>query len=125
MIFSLFYNMLKSPNAKGKILEKWIAERLRHTGLDPQARPEIGSGSGTLKGDIATKLPITIECKNTAVFRSSYLNQAERESLGYQEAVVIWHPPRKPLEASKVFMNYSLFETLLKLAFGKKSSLLK
>jgi len=108
---------MKPRNAKqkGKLLEKWVAERFRHTGIDPQARPEIGSGSGRLKGDIATKLPITIECKNTKTFKANkFMKQVEKESLGYQEFVVIWHPPYKPMEGSYVMMSYSLFERLLK-----------
>jgi hypothetical protein len=108
----------KSRIAKGKLLEKWVAERLRHTGLDPEARREIGSGSGRFKGDIATKLPITFECKNTKNFQAkAYLKQAEEASMGYQEACVIWHPPGTPMENSKVFMPWSLFETLLKSFF--------
>lgn len=111
----------RSAKAKGKLLEKWLAERLRHTGLDPMARPEIGSGSGRFKGDIATKLPITFECKNTKNFQSkAYLAQAEKAAMGYQEAVVVWHPPMTPLEGSKVFMSWSLFESLLKMSFGTK-----
>ena len=110
--------MLKSPKAKGKLLEKFIAEWLRNTGIDPQARPEVGSGSGRYKGDIATKLPLTIECKNTKNFHAEqFMKQAEEASMGYQEAIVIWKPPNKPPENSRVFMSLSLFEKLLKSFF--------
>jgi hypothetical protein len=110
--------MRKNYYKKGRELEKWVSERLRHTGLDPYARPEIGSGSGRFKGDITTKLPITFECKNTANFQAKkFLKQAEDASMGYQEAVVIWHPNGVPMENSKVFMSWSLFETLMKSLF--------
>lgn len=102
------------------MLEKWVAERFRHTGIDPQARPEIGSGSGRLKGDIATKLPITIECKNTRTFKANkFMRQVEKESLGYQDFVIIWHPCGVPMEDSKVFMTYEFFEKLLKSFFNE------
>ena len=107
----------RSRKAKGKLLEKWIAEWLRNTGLDPQARPEIGSGSGRFKGDIATRLPITIECKNQKGFRANqFIEQVEQASLGYQDYCVIWHPPQRPMQGSYVFMPLSLFEKLLKLS---------
>ena len=108
----------QSAIAKGKLFEKWFAERLRHLGLDPNARREIGSGSGRFKGDIATSLPITFELKNTANFHAKkYLKQAEDAAMGYQEACVLWHPPGKPMENYKVFMSASLFESLLKVFF--------
>src|SRR3990167_1033189 len=113
----------RSAKAKGKLLEKWLAERLRHTGLDSMARPEIGSGSGKFKGDIATKLPLTFECKNTKNFQAmAYLRQAEEAGMGYQDAVVVWHPPQTSLEDSKVFINWDLFEKLIKAFFKEKVS---
>lgn len=118
--------MLKSPQAKGKLFEKWFAERLRHLGLDDNARREIGSGSGRFKGDIATKLPITFELKNTKNFSAkAYLKQAEDATMGYQEACVLWKPPGEPMENYKVFMSASLFEKLLKLSFGVKNEVSK
>ena len=117
--FKGFLNAMKprSAKAKGKLLEKFIAEWLRNTGLDPQARPEIGSGAGKFKGDIATKLPLTIECKNQKVFHANkFIEQAEEASFGYQDYCVIWHPPYRPMEGSYVFMPLSLFEKLLKLS---------
>ena len=104
-----------SARAKGKLLEKWVAERLRNTGIDPQARQEIGSGSGMLKGDIATKLPITIECKNSKNFSiRKAVKQAQEASMGYQEHCVIWHPNYVAMENSLVVMPWSLFEKLIK-----------
>lgn len=108
----------RSAKAKGKLFERWFAERLRHIGLDDHARPEIGSGGGRHKGDIATRLPITFELKNTKNFQAkAYLKQAEDAAMGYQEAIVLWHPPGEPMENYKAFMSASLFEKLLKAMF--------
>ena len=108
----------RSAKAKGKLLEKWVAEQLRHSGLDPMARPEIGSGSGTFKGDIATKLPLTFECKNTAKFSpAAFYRQADEAAMGYQDPIVIWHPPQTPMGSSKVMMSWDMFIRLAKSFF--------
>ena len=104
----------QSAKAKGKILEDWIAERLRLSGLDKRAYRQKGSGSGNFKGDVWNDLNLCIEAKNQTNFKPAWFKQAERESLGVQEPIVVWHPPNKPLEDSKVYMNWDYFENLLK-----------
>ena len=104
----------KSAIAKGKLLEEWIVERLRLSGLDTRAYRQKGSGSGLNKGDIWNDLNICFEAKNQANFSPAWFKQAERESMGTQEPVVVWHPQNKPMEDSKVFMNWDYFEKLLK-----------
>lgn len=62
----------KSAVAKGKILEKHIADQIRFKGLDPKAYPAHGSGNTNReKADIWTSWQILgqnvgIECKNQA-----------------------------------------------------------
>ena len=104
---------IKSIHQKGKDLENWIVERLRLSGLDKRAYRQKGSGSGLNKGDVWNALNICIEAKNQKNFHPAWFNQAERESMGTQEPIVVWHPPQKPLEDSKVFMKWDYFERLL------------
>ena len=107
--------MLKSPKKKGWELENFIVHWLRNTKIDPKAIRTPGSGAGRFKGDIYTpNLPIVIECKNTAKFSPKFLEQMDANGMNWQEGVLIWHPPRRPMSGSVVMMNLSLFETLLK-----------
>lgn len=102
----------KSAHQKGKLLESYVADRISH--LDPQAVRQIGSGSGHRKGDIHNSLGLCIECKNTKVFNlKATLAQVRREAMGYQEEVIIWHPPQKPLADSIVVLGLDFFITLL------------
>jgi len=70
---------LKSPKQKGSRLERRIAEDLRHSGLDTEARRMPLSGAfDTLKSDILTSLPLSIECKNQETWNPlKYYEQAE------------------------------------------------
>jgi len=103
----------KSAIQKGKELENWIVERLRLTGLDNRAYRQKGSGNGLNKGDIWNDLNLCIEAKNQKNFQIAWFEQAERESMGTQEPIVVWKPPQQPLEASKVLINWDYFEKLL------------
>ena len=104
----------KSAIQKGKLLENWIVERLHLSELDIRAARNPGSGNGKNKGDICNDLNICFEAKNTA--RPNFneaLKQANREALGTQIPVVVWHMPNTPLEDSKVVIDWHYFETLL------------
>lgn len=105
---------IQSAIAKGKLLENWIVERLRITGLDTRAMRNSGSGNGKNKGDVWNDLNICFEAKNTAKpnFNES-LKQANREAMGTQTPVVVWHMPNTPLENSKVVLDWHYFESLL------------
>ena len=103
----------RSKIAKGKELESWIVERLRLSGLDKRAYRQKGSGNGLNKGDIWNDLNLCIEAKNQKNFSPAWFKQAERESLGYQEPIVVWHPQNTPMDNSKVFLNWNYFEKLL------------
>ena len=98
---------------KGKQLEDFITDELRESGLDRRAHRQKGSGSGLNKGDSWNALGLCIECKNQRNFSPKWYQQAEKESMGTQEPVVIWHPPQKPLEASMVFVSWDYFKRLL------------
>jgi len=104
----------KTAIQKGKELENWIVERLRLSGLDTRAYRQKGSGSGLNKGDIWNNLNLCIEAKNQKNIQKKWFKQAEKESLGTQEPILVWHPSQEPLENSKVFLNWDYFEKLLK-----------
>jgi len=103
----------KSNIAKGKILENWIVDRLRLSGLDTRAYRQKGSGSGLNKGDVWNDLNLCIEAKNQKNFSQEWAKQAKRESMGTQTPVVVWHPPQVPLEDSVVIIQWCYFEELL------------
>jgi hypothetical protein len=111
-----------SAKAKGNLLEDWIVNRLILSGLDTRAYRQKGSGSGLNKGDVWNSLNLCIEAKNQTNFKPAWFKQAEKESLGQQEPVVVWHPPNKPLDDSKVFINWNYYEKLLLKAKEPKST---
>lgn len=98
---------------KGKKLEEFITDELRSSGLDRRAYRQKGSGSGLAKGDVDNALNLCIECKNQKNFSPQWYKQAEKESMGTQEPIVLWHPPQVPLEASMVFISWDYFKKLL------------
>jgi len=55
----------RSCKNKGSRFETFIAEMIKESGLDPNARRQPLSGAGYDKGDIKTTVPFTIECKNS------------------------------------------------------------
>lgn len=104
----------KSAIAKGKLLEDFIVDRLRTTGLDIRAYRQRGSGNGKNKGDVWNDLNLCFEAKNTAKPNlNNTLKQVNRESLGTQIPVMVWHMPNTPLEDSKVIIDWHYYEKLL------------
>jgi hypothetical protein len=100
----------KSAIQKGKELEEFIVQRLRLTGLDTRAYRQKGSGSGLNKGDVWNDLNLCFEAKNTAKPNlGPSLKQVNREALGTQIPVMVWHRPRTPLEDSVVIIDWHLF----------------
>src|SRR3990167_5062867 len=110
------YSMLgRSAVHKGRILENFVAEELRKSGLDVRARRTFGSGGGIEKGDINNSLGLNIECKNTKRldFKNAW-KQCQRDAgMSHTEPVLIWHPPQESLEGSVVFMRVNYFAELL------------
>lgn len=103
----------QSAIEKGKLLENFIVDRLRLSGLDTRAYRQKGSGNGLNKGDVWNDLNLCIECKNQKNFSKDWAKQVRKESLGIQTPVVIWHPPQVPLEDSIVIIDWGYFESLL------------
>lgn len=104
----------QSVIAKGKVLENFIVDRLRVSGLDPRAARNPGSGNGVAKADIWNSLNLAIECKNQKNFSQDWLKQSERQATGGQPWCVIWHRPKTPLEDSVVILPLWHYEELLK-----------
>lgn len=121
--------MLKSPQAKGKTLENFVADRIVVHGLDPKARRDSGSGNGNReKGDIVTSMMILgrnvgIEVKNqTNIAIPQWWKQVEKlEKLG-REPVLAFKLRGDALEATKVVLN---LETLLRLVKKANSASLE
>jgi hypothetical protein len=71
--------MLKSPKAKGNVLEYKFRDMLRESGLDEHAQrmPLSGALAG-MKADILTRLPFQFEIKNQEHWSPlAYYNQAK------------------------------------------------
>lgn len=109
----------KSAVAKGKILEKYVADQIREKGIDPKAYPSHGSGNTTTeKGDIWTSMMILgqnagIECKNHATLHiPDWWQQTKKlESLS-REPVLVFKIDREPMGDTKVVIY---LDTLLEL----------
>lgn len=114
---------MKSPSAKGKILENYVTERLRASGLDPRAYPQRGSGNGKNKGDIWNALDIHFECKNHKNFGGkAWFNQMREENVSNLVEVLVWKPGGVNLDETKVIVDWAYFEELLLRAIGAKVS---
>lgn len=88
----------QSALQKGKDLENYVAQQLVVKGIDSHAVRQVGSGNGKAKGDIRTDCGWTIECKNTKNFQwKQAAEQVRREGLGYQQEMIVWKPPGRPL----------------------------
>jgi hypothetical protein len=80
------------------------------------ARREVGSGSGTRKGDIASSIPFLIEAKNhKAVSCLPWIDQAKDQAkLGHdapERWALVFRDPRKP-EFEEVYVTIGLHEFL-------------
>ena len=100
--------------AKGKLLEDWVVERLRRSGLDTQAYRQKGSGSGLNKGDVWNALDIHFECKNVKQMEwGNTFKQMTRDNISGFPEVLVWHLPNTPLEATRVVIPWDYLEELL------------
>lgn len=89
----------KSKKAKGMRLEKLVASTLRSSGLDKRAKRMPMSGAITgFKSDVYTKLPISIECKNSETWQPvQYMKQAAQDAdINHKMPVVIMSKNRLP-----------------------------
>lgn len=105
----------KSSTAKGKRFENAVAKIVEDMGLG-FARREAGSGNGMRKGDIAWSLKKTAELKNhTRNFPKiliQWIEQAERQALGYQPWVLVLRDPRSSESKLKAFAMMDMHEWL-------------
>lgn len=116
---------MKSAVAKGKLLEDWVAQTIRESGLDPKAYRSHGSGNGnTEKGDIWTSLQILgqnvgIECKNQKnIAIPDWWKQVRKlESLG-REPLLVFKLPHSATEDALVTMYWQTLIDLLKTRGG-------
>lgn len=91
-----------SKKAKGKRLEKKVAQLIREKGLDSKARAMIGSGAfDNYKGDIyAPEVPLTFECKNQETVKIwEYWTQALAQQKVYKPACLIVSGNYRPILA--------------------------
>lgn len=106
----------KSAKAKGRELEKHVAQRIRDHELDTRAKRTSGSGSGLEKGDISTNLMISglnanIECKNQKVMNfKTWWRQTEKQCMDHAEPLLVFKFEGDPMEAAKCVIY---LETLL------------
>lgn len=108
---------------KGKLLEEYVAEQIRESGIDPKAYRSHGSGStNTEKGDIWTSMMVRgqnvgIECKNQArIDIPGWWRQVKKlESLG-REPVLAFKLPHESLDGTKVVIYLETFLELAKKA---------
>lgn len=116
----------QSAKAKGKLLEDYIARRIRQLGLDRLAMRQPGSGSGQWKGDVNTKMKVlgrqaVIEAKNQKNLHiQEWWIQTERQTLNWGEPVLAFKLFREPLEATKVVIYLDTFLELVKRASEPK-----
>ena len=111
----------RAAKAKGNLLEDWVVDRLRKSGLDIRAYRQKGSGSGLNKGDIWNDLDIHFECKNVARMQwVETLRQMTRDNVSGLNEVLVWHLPQTSLESTKVVIPWEYFEELLLASRGEK-----
>lgn len=110
---------MKTSVQKGKLLEKWVADRIREKGIDPKAYPSHGSGNGNSeKGDIWTSMMILdenvgIECKNQMTLAiPAWWKQTKKLSTLHREPVLVYKIPYEPFEQTLCTIY---FDTLLEL----------
>ena len=103
----------KSAIKKGKELEDFIVERLRVTGIDTRAARTPGSGNGLIKADIWNDLNLYIECRNRKNFSPAWINEVEQCAKSLTP-LLIWHPPRVPMESCVAIIPWWHYEDLLK-----------
>ena len=89
--------MPTSKQIKGREFETKIAQDLRESGLDKEARRMPASGAlEDLKSDIITSLPIHIEAKRQETWDiGAYYNQALSGKKQHEMAIVVMKKNRK------------------------------
>ena len=114
----------KQAVAKGKILEKYVADQIREKGIDDKAYPSHGSGSSpTEKGDVWTSMMILgqnagIECKNQKILAiPEWWRQTQKLEKLSREPVLVFKINHAPLGDSLATIY---LDTLLELVKNQK-----
>lgn len=114
--------MLKEKTVQelGKDFEKYIAGELEAEGLG-KASPEVGSGSGKKKGDIAANLPFLLEVKNQKTIKiQEWVRQAKEQArIGNYDQdkwAVVYRDPQSPTDRPEAYVviDFYQFTELLK-----------
>lgn len=104
---------MKAANAKrkGKLLEDYVADKLKE--LDSYAYRRADSGSGRLrKEDVFTRLPLFIECKNQkAKLIESWYRKAEMDTPSDRYTVLVYKTDYQ--QGATVYMRMREFIGLL------------
>jgi len=107
---------VKNTRQKGRKLVKKALEKIRQ--IFPTAYEVVGSGAGKDKGDIRIpSLDLVIEVKNQKRIRmTEWVEQSEREGLGYSYTALMWKKPDSPTENPEIRVDIPLdyFLDLLK-----------
>ena len=112
---------MSNSSQKGKMLEDFVAQRLIDLKIDTQAYRQHGSGNGKKKGDVQNNSGWTFECKNSKIFSwKKTSKQVEKEAMGYNGGVIVWHPPQTALENSIAVIALEDFLHLLKFEVDHK-----
>jgi len=106
----------KSAIEKGKRFENFICQELEAEGLG-KARREIGSGSGTRKGDIFANIPFLIEAKNQKSLQwwqsiDQAKKQAEIGNWSSDKWALIVRDPRTPEQSPECYAVIDMWEFL-------------
>jgi len=90
-------NTPSTRRAKGKDFEREVANDLKESGLDKEARRMPCSGAlEDLKADIITSLPIHLECKRQETWNvDAYYQQALVGKKQHEMAIVVMKKSRK------------------------------
>ena len=118
---------MRSAKNKGNRFENYVASQITEMGLG-EAHREIGSGSGSRKGDVYSSLPFLLECKNQKALKWwDSIDQARREAnqgnYDRDKWALVVRDPREP-EFKQVYAMIDFWE-FLKLLKKNREPLIK
>src|ERR1700739_582644 len=124
--------LTSSAKNKGRRYENHIVQKIKDSGLDPNAGRTPGSGSGNHdKGDIRSTIPYLIECKNHAGISKGILDfvdqakEAARSSRSDRSKwAMVFRDPRTPEVNSEDYVMIE-FDEFLQLLKKNKEPLIK
>ncbi len=112
----------RAARTKGHSFERYIAIRLRESGLDPKARRNVQE-TQQASVDILTDLPLAIQCKNLGKWSTTphavWTQAFEGRLKPFDKAVAIVKITKKDPVLCMVSLDN--FLEILELAYGKKT----